>query len=106
MITRRSALRAADGELTPALIGLLLVGWSHRPESEDADDFSLFDLADADLARLWLAHEHALLAEAKRLHLKPTSVCWWARSPRPVYYGVYLLRLIARQARQRDDEDR
>lgn len=106
MIRRRTSLAATDdgGALTIDLIGVLLEGWaSTYRDARNADDFSEF-VDDETLAALWVRHEHLLIAEAKRLRIKPTSICYWSSSKRPVYYGVFLLRARAHRARQHPEE--
>jgi hypothetical protein len=83
-------------ELTPAVVAILLSGWSAKPaegaspkdgvfalaggwgvaaprEGEDDDGaFELFQQRDAGVIRLWRRHEAFLRAEAQRLGIRPS----------------------------------
>jgi hypothetical protein len=80
---------SAATELSPAVIAVLLGGWSAKPVASGAptdDDglfFELFEANEAGIIRLWRRHEAFLRAEARRLGIEPA----FPLEGRHVYFG-------------------
>jgi hypothetical protein len=81
-------------ELFPDLVAVLLGGWAASVPAPAADDdkFRIFAYQDRDLASLWVTHESALRAAARRLRIRPIHEIDGA----PAFFGESL---VARQAR-------
>lgn len=83
--------RTPAGELFPALVDVLLMGWSCPVRPDDADPFAIFRYHDRELRDVWRKYRSELLEEAARrgiprpwAHVRfELDVPPWLRDPQP-----------------------